>query len=78
MLDFCILVILLLMIGYYLYKKYGISLPAEKFSPYESTQAHDMPRSDPAFDVPRANPEGRSSEDFLFEQTNGWISSAEK
>jgi hypothetical protein len=74
MFEFCIFVILLLVIIYYFYQKNA----TERFSPYESTQAHDMPRSDPAFDIPSANPPGRSSEDFLFDQTSGWIANTEK
>jgi hypothetical protein len=45
---------------------------SEKFSPYESTLVHDMHRDDPSGDVPSANPLGRSSEYFLFNQMNGW------
>jgi len=45
---------------------------SERFSPYESTLVHDMHRDDPSGDVLSANPLGRSSEYFLFNQMNGW------
>lgn len=68
------IIIALMVIIYFVATMPAQTPPAnsEQFSPYISTLAHDIKRSDPAFDIPQANIPGRSSEHMLFNQLNGW------
>jgi hypothetical protein len=51
-----------------------VDLRSESFTPYVTTQAYDVLRSDPQFDntLYYSHEPPRSSEHVLFEQTHGW------
>lgn len=68
--EIIIVIVLLIILIYYVTK-------AENFSPYVSTLVHDTRRSDPSFDESYPGQfdrvKGRSSENILFNQMDGWI-----
>jgi len=71
------LIILMVLVLFWITCQFGLvekvqGQGQEHFSPYESTLAHDMYKSDASGDVPSANPAGRSNEKVLFNQLLGW------
>jgi hypothetical protein len=74
-----VIVLLIVLIFYFTYemnhKCSSVAVPATKteaFSPYVSTLAHDIKRSDPQFDFEHDYVPPRNNEYQLFEQTLGW------